>query len=166
MCIRFQIAALHLVKEAINPNFYMFMFMVNSESASRPSPNITYSSQYGCQYWRTLQGRPTLSPRQHLIDSSNILTLKYTLDHQASVPRCIKENILKQKAAHFPTLNLTIKQFFLAPHFKTNRNIFAAWHSYFSLLQVSGAGAGPGCPGCVIYLKNLLSTHSHQHQPL
>ena len=137
--------------------------MMYVHGASRPSLNIVYSSQYRCQYWGTQQGRPTLSPRQHLIDSSNILMLKYTLDHQASVPRCIKENILKQKAAHFPTLNLTIKQCFLAPHFKTNRNIFAAWHSYFSLLQVSGAG--PGCPGCVIYLKNLLSTHSHQHEP-
>ena len=139
------------------------MMYVHGKSTSKPSPNIVYSSQYRCQHWGNQRGRPTLSPRQHLIDSSNILMLKYTLDHQASVPRCIKENILKQKAAHLPTLNLTIKQCFLAPHFKTNRNIFAAWHSYFSLLQVSGAG--PGCPGCVIYLKNLLSTHSHQHEP-
>ena len=99
-----------------NPIFYMMY--VHGKSASRPPLNIVYSSQYRCQHWGTQRGRPTLSPRQHLIDSSNILMLKYTLDHQASVPRCIKENILKQKAAHFPTLNLTIKQCFLAPHFK------------------------------------------------
>ena len=106
-----------------------------------------YSSQYGCQYWGTLLGRPTLSPRQHLIDSSNILTLKYTLDHQASVPRCIKENILKQKAAHFPTLNLTIKQFFLAPILKRTEiylqldTVILVCSKYPGLVRVQAARA-------------------------